>query len=234
MNLFTTLFAALSVEETLATVATAGVALLLAAVLFLTSRKKSMVRTRTYGAVAVALSFVLSFIKIPIGAIGTGSITLASSIPLVIYAYFFGLPAGAVVGLIYGALQFLQNPYFMTPVQFLFDYVLAFGAPMIAGLIAMPFKKDKVGLPVAVALCGVLRLLMHTFAGMIFYYEWKVAELPIFGNTAAMGPFIYSFLYNLSYMMFEIAIAVAVSIPLARSKAVLRIFADASGREIRG
>ena len=231
MNL-SMLFCAMSSEEIVATVSTFAVACAMLVIFLMTGMKKNAVRTLTYGAVAVALSFVLSFIKIPIGAIGTGSITLASSLPLVFYAYFFGLPAGAVAGVIYGALQFLQNPYFLTPIQFILDYVLAFGSPMVAGLIGKLTQKDKVGLPVAVCVVGIVRLLMHTLAGMIFYMEWKVDELPIFGSTAAMGPLVYSLLYNLSYMMFEIVIAVAVSVPLAQSRQVLKIFADASGRTL--
>lgn len=39
-----------------------------------------------------------------------GSITLASMLPLMVYSYMFGARKGVFAGLIYGVLQFIQNP----------------------------------------------------------------------------------------------------------------------------
>lgn len=228
---FTTFLSALSFEETWATIATLAVIALLLVIFFFVRKEKFTVRALSYGAVTVALSYVLSFIKIPLGAIGTGSVTPASSVPLVFYAFFFGTGAGAVAGILYGLLQFLQNPYFLTPVQFLLDYVLAFSTPMVAGLVPKLIRERKAGLPVAVAVAGVLRLLFHTLAGVFFYMEWKVESLPIFGSTEQMGPFVYSLLYNALYMVPEIIIAVAVATPLARSREIAKLFSGGAERE---
>ena len=60
-----------------------------------------------YGALCIALSFALSYVKLfsmPMG----GSITLCSMLPLMLYAYRFGTPAGLLAGLAYGLLQLIQ------------------------------------------------------------------------------------------------------------------------------
>ena len=82
-------------------------------------------RTLTYGAVCVGLAYVLSFVKIfelPNG----GSITAASMLPILAYGYMAGPLYGTAAGLVYFLLQLTQGVYFLSPMQFVFDYVLPF------------------------------------------------------------------------------------------------------------
>ena len=65
--------------------------------------------TLAFAALAIALSFLLSNIRLfrmPQG----GSITPASMLPLMLFAYAFGVVPGLLAGLAYGVLQFLQTP----------------------------------------------------------------------------------------------------------------------------
>ena len=85
-----------------------------------------------YCAMAVALAYVTSFIKVfklPYG----GSVTLLSMLFIVLVANWYGVKTGMLVGFAYGILQFLQEPYFLTLFQVCCDYVLAFAALGLAG-----------------------------------------------------------------------------------------------------
>ena len=90
-------------------------------------------RTLVYGALCVAMSFVLSYVKLfsmPQG----GSITMASILPICLYAYWFGLGPGIAAGAVYGVLQFIQEPIIVHWIQPILDYLLAFACLGLAGM----------------------------------------------------------------------------------------------------
>ena len=95
-----------------------------------------------YAAICIAMSFALSYIKLwsmPQG----GSLTLASLLPLMLYAYMFGVRKGVMTGAAYGVLQCVQNPWLIHPAQFLLDYPVAFAAIGLAGMFAKIKKLEK-------------------------------------------------------------------------------------------
>ena len=147
-----------------------------------------------------------------------GSITLASMLPLFIYCYVFGVGKGLVVGVVYGLLQFIQGPYFLTVPQFLLDYILPFAGICLAGV----FKKvmpEKGAIFCGAVLFSILRLAFHIGSGIIWFGMDSVVDtLPLFGSTEAMGAFVYSFLYNAIYMVPETIILLAVLWYLVASK----------------
>ncbi len=183
------------------------------------TNKKNPQTTKSivYGGACVAASFALSFIKVSMTY--GGSITLASMLPLFIYCYVFGVGKGLVVGVVYGLLQFIQGPYFMTVPQFFLDYILPFAGICLAGV----FKKvmpEKGAIFCGAVLFSILRLAFHIGAGIIWFYQpdGVVGTLPIFGDTAGMSAFVYSFLYNAIYMVPETIILLAVLWYLVASK----------------
>lgn len=182
------------------------------------TNKKNPQTTKSivYGGACVAASFVLSFIKISMNY--GGSITLASMLPLFIYCYVFGVGKGLVVGVVYGLLQFIQGPYFLTVPQFLLDYILPFAGICLAGV----FKKimpEKGAIFCGAILFSILRLAFHIGSGIIWFGMDSVVDtLPLFGSTEAMGAFVYSFLYNAIYMVPETIILLAVLWYLVASK----------------
>ena len=108
---------------------------ILGVVLFFVTRnsKKWTTRMLANAALCIALAFVLSYIrlyKLPQG----GSITLASMLPIFLFAYAYGVAPGMLVGAAYGILQFIQDAYFVHPVELLLDYPLAFALLGLAGL----------------------------------------------------------------------------------------------------
>ncbi len=183
-------------------------------------RVKFDTRTIAFGAIAIAMSYALSYAKIPIGTYG-GSITIASMLPIFLFAYVYGPVKGLLVGMIYGMLQFLQETWFCHPVQLLLDYPLAFGMVALSGV----FKKVCQGKPLGVYL-GLIafclgRLLMHFFSGVIIVNVsgWVVEDLPLFGNVFAnYGAYLYSLVYNALYMIPELIILCVVVTILIVSK----------------
>ena len=125
----------------------------LAAILFAIakSRKAWSAKTVAYGALAIALSFVLSYIRLFIMPQG-GSITPASMLPMMIFSAAFGIGPGVAAGLVFGVLQYLQGGDFLNIWQVLFDYVIAFSALGLAGLYKYLNKKWQV-----YAVLGALR-----------------------------------------------------------------------------
>ncbi|MBQ8433667.1 MAG: energy-coupled thiamine transporter ThiT, partial [Clostridia bacterium] len=158
----------------------------------------------SYGAVCVALSFALSYVKffsMPQG----GSVTFASLLPLALYSFMFGTRRGVIVGVVYGLLQFVKSPQFYQPVQVLIDYPIAFGAIGVAG-IARNFKFLKgntiaefcVGATIAI----LLRYLAHTLSGYFVFYSWA----PIDEGYTALS---WTLVYNL-YVLVDLAIVLAM------------------------
>ena len=116
---------------------------------------RNRTRALVYGALCVALSFVLSYIKLfslPMG----GSLTLCSMLPIAAYACVFGPAYGFAAGFAYSLLQIIQGAWVVHWAQFLLDYIFAFTCYGIPSL--FPKKLIK-GLTVA----GLARLL---FSGM--------------------------------------------------------------------
>lgn len=157
-----------------------------------------------YGGMCVALSFVLSYIKIwhmPQG----GSITLASMLPLVLYAFAFGPVAGIIAGVAYGFLQLFQDMYILHWAQVLFDYPLAFGFLGLAGIVPARIKSLQVrfGLGICIGILG--RYFMHVMSGAIFFAEY----------AGDMNPWIYSLGYNATYLSIELIITLVLGVVLA-------------------
>ena len=94
----------------------AGIVLFLAAIYFAgknSEKKKLSTRQLVFCAVAMALAFVTSYLKIftlPWG----GSVTLCSMLFIVLVANWYGVGIGITVGLAYGILQFIQEPYVLS------------------------------------------------------------------------------------------------------------------------
>ena len=158
------------------------------------------VRALTYGALCMAMSFVLSYIKLwsmPLG----GSVTLASMLPLLWYSNKFGVKNGLIAGAAYGLLQLIQKPEIYHWVQVLLDYPLAF---MMLGL-AGSVKNLQLG-----SISGVAgRWVCHILSGAIFFAEW----VPEGWSNA----WVYSAAYNGAYLLVDLIICLVLSFILAKA-----------------
>lgn len=135
----------------------------------------------TMAGVFIALSFVLSFIKIIDPPTG-GSVTLASLFPVMLFAYIYGMKKGLLIGFIYGILQAVQEPWIVHPAQFLLDYPIAFSMVGLCGALNnfkalnnLPQIKFAIGAIIAV----VFRFVSSVIAGIFAWEANLIASLSI-------------------------------------------------------
>ena len=169
-------------------------------------------RQLAYCAMAVALAYVTSFIKpfeMPYG----GSVTLLSMLFIVLIGYWYGVRTGVLVGLAYGVLQFLQEPYFLTLFQVCCDYVFAFAALGISGL----FRGKKNGLVIGYIAAVLARGFFHSLGGYLYWMDYMPENFP--QSLKAVYPIVY----NYSYLLAEGIITVIVLKVPAVSKALDRV-----------
>ena len=191
------------VEKFTETPATTWIILLvivaLGAILLLSgkTRKQWTAKTIAFAALSIALSYVLScfrLFRMPQG----GSVTPGSMLPIMLFAAAYGVGPGVVVGVVYGALQYLQGGWFLNVWQFLLDYLLAFGALGLAGL-AKKLPKTW-GLYAAIIIAAVTRALSATLAGYMF---WDTAFWP-------------SLVYNGTYLIPDTLICIVLALLVAK------------------
>jgi thiamine transporter len=167
------------------------------------SKPKNESRTQILAEIAIftALSTALSLITFVVFPQG-GSVTAGSMVPMLLLALRRGPKIGIFAGVVYGLVQLAVLPQVYFPTQVLLDYPLAFGCIGLAGF----FKKYAI-LGVFVAVTG--RFIMHLISGAVFFASWA---------PTGMNPWIYSTLYNGSYMLPELLISVFFIYLLQRSK----------------
>ena len=169
-------------------------------------------RRLAYCAMAVALAYVTSFIKpfeLPYG----GSVTLLSMLFIVLVGNWYGVKTGVLVGLAYGVLQFLQEPYFLSLFQVCCDYVLAFAALGLSGL----FRKRKNGLLIGYIAAVLARGFFHSLGGYLYWMDYMPENFP--QSLRALYPIIY----NYSYLLAEGVITVIIIRLPAVSNALERV-----------
>ncbi len=184
----------------------------------------SQTKQIAYAGVCVSLSFALSYVKffsLPQG----GSVTFASLLPLMLYAYLFGARKGVFAGVIYGLLQFIQSPQFYQPMQVLLDYPIAFGAIGLAGIArGLKFaEKPSLGrfgvaleFSIGATVAVLFRYAAHFLSGYFVFSSWRME-----GYTALA----WSFVYNL-YTIVDLAIVLVAGVAFLLPKTVSRMVLD--------
>ncbi|MDE7401447.1 MAG: energy-coupled thiamine transporter ThiT [Clostridia bacterium] len=182
--------------------------------------KKYSTREIAYAGICLALSFALSFIKVSPVHLG-GSITLASFVPLLIYAYKFGPVKGTLAGIMLGLFNFISGPYILTPLTFILDYVLAFAS---IGLMGFAPKFGKLSITAKVTIGTVLvyvaRFIFHLLSGFIYF-----AENAIWVDLPTPNMFVYSFIYQCVYLPADCVICIIVLFATAKTKALDKLLA---------
>lgn len=185
-------------------------------------KHNSIITTKdiTYGSICLATAFALSFVgfKMPYG----GTLTPASSLPIMIYGYYFGFRKGAIVCVAYTMLQLMQDPYILYPMQVFFDYILPYMSLIFVGIFSYsqsryhktilnkkPTISAHIPFFIGTGIYAIARYCSHVLSGAIFFgeYAW---------NGWAAWP--YSIVYNL-FALLDAAIAIAAGAGLLSSKA---------------
>lgn len=177
------------------------------------SKNKFSTQFLVQAGIMIAIATVLSYIKIfqmPQG----GSVTAGSMIPIMLIGLIYGPKKGIITGIVHGLLQALLEGYVVHPLQFLLDYPIAFGCLGLSGIFSNKLKSLKINnlkkylyiiIGVLISILG--RFVSHVISGSIFFKEYAGAD----------NPWIYSIIYNSTYLLVEFAISSVVLILLWKS-----------------
>lgn len=174
----------------------------------------------SFAAICVALSFALSYVRIlkmPMG----GSITLASTLPIMLFSFMYGSRKGILVGLIYGALQAVQDPWILHPAQFLLDYGVAFAGIGLAGCIKDfgLFKNNaRAQFTLGALIAGAFRFISHFFSGAFAFGSYGPDFAEKYSIAALNNPYVYSLVYQTMYVIPDLLIVIVVGVILFSSK----------------
>lgn len=169
-------------------------------------KRTSKIRMLAEGGMMIALSVLLGHITIYQAPNG-GSVSAGGMIPIMLFAIRWGIGPGIAVGSVYGILDFILKPYFYHWAQFLLDYPIPYGLLGLAG-IGYIMKSDNNSsqgyfrLIFGVVLAVLGRMLSHVLSGVIFFAEY----------AGEQNPWIYSIIYNSTYLIPELIISVVVLI----------------------
>ena len=176
---------------------------LCAVLLFITGKRTKWNSKRiAYAAMCIAISFVLSLIRIyrmPQG----GSVTLLSMFPLIMFAVACGPMRGFLMCFAYGLLQLLQGADIIHPMQMLLDYPIAYGALAMGGLVKYLPIKDPYRLPSAMLIGAFFRFIIAVLSGVVFFssYAIELGQVPV----------LYSAVYNIGYIGVEALLCAALA-----------------------
>ncbi|KMJ58734.1 thiamine biosynthesis protein ThiT [Bacillus sp. LL01] len=180
-----------------------------------------LVEVAIFGALGYLLDLLAGVLSLQIWPQG-GAITI-SMVPVFIMAFRWGMKGGLLSGFILGLLQIVTGTFLgINPVQIFLDYVVAFTSLGFAGILAKQvvtsakennLKKLVIYVTIASFIGCFLRFIAHYAAGVIY-----------FGYLAPDGQpvWLYSLLYNGSFMLPSFVIATIVTVLLI--KTVPRIF----------
>ncbi len=167
------------------------------------SGKKMSTQQLVFCAMAIALAFITSYIRmfnLPYG----GSVTLFSMLFICLIGNWYGVKVGIMTGLAYGILQFLQEPFVLNFLQVCCDYVLAFAALGLAGI----FRNSKNGLLKGYILGILARGAFHSLGGYLFWMSYMPENFP------QALKFLYPIIYNYSFILTEgILTIIVISLP---------------------
>ena len=167
-------------------------------------------------AIMIALSAEFSLLRFPPFRIDLwangGSIDFVM-VPIIILGWRRGLRWAVPAGLALGLIECLIGGGIGWGLpSVLLDYVLAYGAVGLAGLC----RNEKWGLPVGAVVASVARFVIHFISGVTIYKLAVGDSVELFGMTfGGDTAYLYSLVYNGSYMLGNMIIALAITLVLA-------------------
>ena len=182
------------------------------------NKSSNTIKTICEVGIFAALGFVLDELQGILSKglfINGGSIGFAM-IAVLIIAYRRGWLPAILTGLIMGTLDIATSAYILHPAQLLLDYILPYAVVGFAGLLKpisdrVKTKKEKIlWLFIGTALGGLLKLLSHYLAGIIF---WADPDNFAWGLNN-MNPYIYCFVYNIAFIGPSIILTAALLVAL--------------------
>lgn len=205
-----------------------GLALILVA---MAKFKKIKFSTKLISKIAIMLALatvlkMFTIYRLPNG----GSVTLGCMVPILLMSMLYGPEVGIITGFTFGIIDLILEPYILHPVQVLFDYPLAFMALGLAGyvkksesiknfltkLFKSSIKKADIAQTIIAAAIGIIgRFICSYISGIVFF----ASEAP-----KGTSPYLYSFLYNASYLSLDglICILILIILPINQIKNLVK------------
>ena len=201
----------------------------------MTTKPHAKPRTLVEGALLIALGTVLSYIPIfelPHG----GSVTFVSTLPIILMSLRHGPKWGLFTAFVYSLIQLFLGLKNLTYCQTLgaqvgcalLDYVLSYTVLGLAWYIAKPFPSTRAGratgIGISIFAVSVLRYVCNTLSGYVVWkdYDYAFEWMTNFGwgqAIANMGEnalcWLYSAVYNATFMLPETLVTVAAAVVLA-------------------
>ncbi|HFR3806322.1 TPA: energy-coupled thiamine transporter ThiT [Streptococcus suis] len=165
--------------------------------------------------VAIFSAIALVFDKIPLFTMPQGGSVSLVMLPILLLALRHGLGVGVLTGGIVGTIQLFYGGYFLNIFQVFLDYAFSYAGIGLAGLVAPTLSKQKnlknatLIITLASFLGGSIRLLATFLSGIIFYADYATPGMPVW---------LYSFTYNISYILPSTAIASILLILLYKAR----------------
>ncbi|MBQ3196409.1 MAG: energy-coupled thiamine transporter ThiT [Clostridia bacterium] len=193
------------------------------------TKKQLQLRTLTECALLIALATALSFVKVYQAPLG-GSVTLLSTLPIMYLSIRHGVAYGMGGGFVYSLIQLWQGSGNLAYVPtaagiagcILLDYIVPFTLLGTAGI----FCRKGQNVSLATVLAGVvtatvLRFVCHFVGGAVVWYE-ITKEGQWNDYVQKVGMWTYSFVYNITYIGPDGAMAIAASVALPALEKALK------------
>lgn len=183
------------------------------------------------GALVIALGTVLSLVtvfKLPWG----GSVTLLSMLPVALYSIKYGVLSGIKVSFVFALIQFLlvAGEVFAWGLSktmligcIMLDYILAFTVVGLAGFLR---KKGSTGWIIGTVSVLLLRFLCHFSSGVVIFESAG----KLWDGFSTDNTYLYSLIYNGSYMLPEIIFTCSGAFAFFRIPATKRIIVPESAK----
>ena len=178
------------------------------------SKTRYTIRTICEIGLFAAVGFVIDELQ---GILGKGIFVNGGSIGFAFIAVIIiGLRRGwlpaILTGLAIGLFDFMTGAYIIHPVQPILDYIIPY-AMVAVGMVFRPMyknattnKKKMLALVLITIVGGLSKLLSHYLAGIIFWADQSAFAW----DLNYMSPYIYSLIYNMSYILPSIVLTSAI------------------------
>ena len=189
-------------------------------------RKSTNILVLTECAVMLALSFALSSAKLfemPMG----GSVTVASMLPIMLIGIKYGPTVGISTSFVYSLMQLLQAfasanvfPYCETlgtlVLCIALDYILPFTILGLAGIFLKIklTESNEINAYLGIVSVVILRFFSHFITGVAIWGQWA---------PEGMGKYIYSLVYNGSFLLADFAICIICAVLMFRKSEIRKL-----------
>ena len=175
----------------------------------MTNHSHLKIRAHTEGALCVAAAQILGYIKL--GQLPSGGSVTLNMLPLFIFCARWGFAPGLLSSLVFSLLQLLlDGAHAISWQSMLGDYLLAYTVLGVAGL----FKGRKYGFYTGMIAGAAARFAVAWVTGVVVWGEYMPDE---FFGMKMSSPWLYSALYNGSYILLSLLLCIAAGVLLMRS-----------------